>query len=120
MERVVQFDTKRKTLPRFDIPPSYPLETGEIRKKGGTAAAWLSSARAVRCALKWDNERNPCPMLYVSLETAPFITGRKEGMTSSQHGAYALGYTHPTMAKNNETRGSNAEQISCKFRLSSD
>src|SRR5947208_14254631 len=28
-----------------------------------TGVAWLSSARAVRCCLKWRNERNPCPML---------------------------------------------------------
>ncbi len=41
-----------------------------IRKDGSTAAAWLSSARAVGCSLKWENERNPYPMLYVSLETA--------------------------------------------------
>ncbi len=45
---------------------------------------------------------------------------RKERMTSSQHGAYDLGNTHPTMANNNEMRGGNAEQISVKFRLSSD
>src|ERR687891_2044826 len=31
-----------------------------------TGAAWLSSARAVRCCLKWRNERNPCPMLPAS------------------------------------------------------
>jgi hypothetical protein len=41
-------------------------------------------------------------------------------MTSSQHGPYDLGHTHPTMANNNETQGSNAKQISNKFRLSSD
>ena len=35
-----------------------------------TAAAWPSSARSVRSALKWDNERNPCRQLYVSDETA--------------------------------------------------
>ena len=43
-------------------------------------------------------------------------------MTSSQHGAYALGYTHPTMAKNNETQTSNGKQISeisPQFRLGS-
>lgn len=28
--------------------------------------------------------------------------GRKEGQTSSQHGPYALGYTHVTMDSNNE------------------
>ncbi len=41
-----------------------------IRKDGSTAAAWLSSARAVRYSLKWENERNPYPMLQVSSETA--------------------------------------------------
>ena len=46
--------------------------------------------------------------------------GRKERMTSSQHGAYDLGHTHPTMAKNNGMQSSNAKQISFKFRLSSD
>ena len=30
------------------------------RRRG---AAWLSSARAVRCRLKCHNERNPCPQL---------------------------------------------------------
>jgi hypothetical protein len=74
----------------------------------------------VGCSLKWDNERNPCLMLHISLETARVIRGRKEGTTSSQHGAYDLGHTHPTMAKNNGTQTGNGKQISCKFRLSSD
>jgi hypothetical protein len=101
-----------------------------IRKDGTTAAAWLSSARAVGCSLKWDNERNPCPMLYMSLETAHslsaemlfqyFESGRKERTTSSQHGAYDLGNTHPTMAKNNGKQTGNGKQIPLKFRLSSD
>ena len=62
-----------------------------------TGAAWLPSARAVRCTLKWGNERNPCRALYVSHETA-LARGRKVGTTSNQHGSYALGYTHDTMA----------------------
>lgn len=33
-------------------------------------------------------------------------------MTSSQHGAYAVGHTHPTMANNNESREDNLKQIS--------
>ncbi len=41
-------------------------------------------------------------------------------MTSSQHGAYDLGNTHPTMANNNGKQCGNATQIPCKFRLSSD
>ena len=38
-----------------------------------TGAAWLSSARAVRCWVKSRNERNPCRVLvgnYLSRETA--------------------------------------------------
>ncbi len=35
-----------------------------------TGAAWLSSARAVRCSVKSANERNPCCQLQVSGETA--------------------------------------------------
>ena len=41
-------------------------------------------------------------------------------MTSSQHGSYTLGYTHPTMAKNNELQASNGKlisEISPQFRL---
>ena len=41
-------------------------------------------------------------------------------MTSSQHGSYALGNTHPTMAKNNELQAGNGKlisQISPQFRL---
>ena len=102
MEHVVQFETKRKTSPRFDIPKSYFLETEKIRKKVGTGTAWLSSARSVRSALKWDNERNPCLVLNLSQETALiFLSGRKERQTSSQHGPYTLGYTHVTMGSNN-------------------
>ena len=35
-----------------------------------TGAAWSSSARALRCSVKSVNERNPCPVLYFSQETA--------------------------------------------------
>ena len=43
-------------------------------------------------------------------------------MTSSQHGSYALGHKHTTMAKNNELQASNSKQISeisPQFRLGS-
>jgi hypothetical protein len=39
-------------------------------RDGSTGAAWLSSARAVRCWVKSRNERNPCRRLDVSDETA--------------------------------------------------
>ena len=76
-----------------------------------TAAAWLSSARTVRCSLKWGNERNPRCLLNVQTGLPSIIRGRKVGMTSSQHGAYTLGYTHPTMAKNNGMQASDGKQI---------
>ena len=76
---------------------SSSVETWNVRKKASTGAAWLSSARSVRSALKWDNERNPHLVLNLSQETAPPLAERKEGQTSSQHGPYNLGYTHVTM-----------------------
>ncbi len=41
------------------------LETGWAARKGETCtgAAWLSSARVVRCRVKSSNERNPCRWL---------------------------------------------------------
>ncbi len=68
-----------------------PVKSGAV-----TSAAWLSSARAVRCWVKSRNERNPRCQL-ISLAILPRKTGRKVGMTSSQHGPYVLGYTHATM-----------------------
>ena len=45
-------------------------ETGCSFGTGCTGAAWLSSARAVRCWVKSRNERNPYRRLDVSGETA--------------------------------------------------
>ena len=120
MEHVVQFETNRRTSPGFDIQASYFLETGEIRKKVWTVAAWLSSARSVRSALKWDNERNPHPVLYLSQETASPLARRKEGQMSSQHGPYTLGYTHVTMDNYNGLCETARLCKSLKFVLSGD
>ncbi len=82
-----------------------------------TGAARLSSARALRCSLKWVNERNPYRVLQVSHETAPpkdrnpaahamyehacgatcdcdLWAGRKEGMMSNQRGPLIPWATH--------------------------
>ena len=49
-----------------------PLPKGWGTPRGAiTDAAWLSSARAVRCWVKSRNERNPCPVLLFSRDTAP-------------------------------------------------
>jgi hypothetical protein len=42
-----------------------------------TGAAWLPSARVVKCSVKSVNERNPHRMLYFSCETA--LVNREEG-----------------------------------------
>ena len=74
--------------PEMDVPA----------RDGCTGAAWLSSARAVRCWVKSRNERNPCRQLQC-LTRLPLTRWRKVGMTSSQHGPDVLGYTHATMAE---------------------
>ena len=61
-----------------------------------TGVAWLSSARAVGCSLKWGNERNPFRMLNCSYDTVG-LWPEEAGTTSSQHGPYIWGYTHTTM-----------------------
>src|SRR5215212_144116 len=40
-----------------------PLPKGSFRKDTRRGAAWLSSARVVRCWVKSRNERNPCLLL---------------------------------------------------------
>ena len=68
-------------------------------KDGWTGAAWLSSARVLKCSLKWGNERNPYLMLYVSSGTALFLGEEGEDDVKSAWPSDALGYTRATMAK---------------------
>ena len=79
------------------------METLDSFEGGGTGAAWLSSACTVRRTLKWVNKRNPHPVLNLT-GNCPLKARRKAGMTSSQHGPYALGYTHPTMGDKQRVR----------------
>src|SRR5213075_2860730 len=59
-----------------------------------TGAAWLSSARVVRCWVKSRNERNPRPVLLTGCKALRTLGGlpvpnrRKVGTTSSHHGPY--------------------------------
>ena len=51
---------------------------------GYTGAAWLSSARAVRCSVKSGNERNPCDLLLTraiesTLVRLPCFNGEEGG-----------------------------------------
>src|SRR5260221_11475151 len=83
--------------------PVWVGETPFFSSAGGnTGAAWLSSARVVRCWVKSRNERNPYLQLPSvrpgTLEKLPVTSRRKAGMTSSPHGPYGLGYPRATMA----------------------
>src|SRR5260363_12363 len=75
------------------LPLTWP-EPEEIRvcsqENRHTGAAWLSSARVVRCWVKSRNERNPYPWLLRkgTLRRLPVTNWRKVGMTSSPHGPY--------------------------------
>ena len=88
-----------------------------------TGAAWLSSARVVRCWVKSRNERNPCGQLPAvrpgTLAGLPSTRWRKVGTTSSHHGPYVQGDTRATM---DGTEGSEAAMRSGsqKAVLSSD
>ena len=83
------------------------------RKGRYTGAAWLSSARVVRCWVKSRNERNPYALVASiqlgTLERLPTLSRRKVGMTSSPHGLYIQGYTRATMVG---TKGSKAARWS--------
>ena len=92
--------------------------------RGGiTGAAWLSSARVVRCWVKSRNERNPCCMLPAGkLGTharLPETIRRKVGMTSNPHGPYGLGHTSATMTCTEGSQGA-IRSKSPKAGLSSD
>src|SRR5690349_21430411 len=100
--------------------PVWGREIGFFSRKGRcTGAAWLSSARVVRCWVKSRNERNPYCQLGC-LAGLPGETRRKAGMTSSQHGPYVQGYTHATMAattRSKPARGSESHQTRSQFGL---
>ena len=81
-----------------------------LTRTAGAGAAWLSSARALKCSLKWGNERNPYQVLYVSLGTAQLKVqdrGKRSWPSSWEEGgddvksawpSDTLGYTRVTMA----------------------
>ncbi len=79
------------------------LETGLVALRGETCtgAAWLSSARVVRCRVKSFNEKTltvSCHRVMAgTLAGLPVLNRRKAGMTSSPHGLYAQGFTRATM-----------------------
>src|ERR687894_1932346 len=59
------FNSKQRAEPYQPLTcPVWAVETLLFSSAGrNTGAAWLSSARVVRCWVKSRNERNPCPQL---------------------------------------------------------
>ncbi len=100
---MAQFDSTRRTLPGLDMQMVEARKGDDLARGVCTGAAWLSSARVVRCWVKSRNERNPCVLLPPGRETGALWTDclastrRKVGMTSSQYGPYGQGCTRTTM-----------------------
>jgi hypothetical protein len=69
-QRSVWFNSKQREEPYQGLTCACTMLRGMSLRGGHTGAAWLSSARAVRCWVKSRNERNPCGRLEVSGQTA--------------------------------------------------
>src|SRR5438067_9903099 len=59
-QRSVWFNSKQRAEPYQGLTCSRTTVRAVYLRDGCTGAAWLSSARAVRCWVKSRNERNPC------------------------------------------------------------
>jgi hypothetical protein len=97
-----------------------PLETlVDLARDGRTGAAWLSSARAVRCSLKWGNERNPRVMLHIHCGQSRLC---REGRSGRRQVSTALipWVTHTLQWRRTTCRKAAMSSKSLKFRLSSD
>ncbi len=69
-QRSVWFNSMRREAPYQGLTCQQNFRKREVLRGAGTGAAWLSSARAVRCWVKSRNERNPHARLQVSEQTA--------------------------------------------------
>ena len=83
-----------------------------------TGAAWLSSARVVRCWVKSRNERNPCPLLPAAVEIPAGDSGGTAGAKPEEGGddvksswSLRLGLHTCYNGQYRGLRGSNAEPI---------
>ena len=91
----------------------------EIRKDGSTGVAWLSSARAVRCSLKWGNERNPREMLHIHFGLPRLYRGGRRGRRQVSTSLMPW-VTHTLQWRTTKSSKSATTSKSHKFRLSSD
>ena len=118
------FNSKQREEPYLGLTCwCKPVETSAPLRSASTGAAWLSSARVVRCWVKSRNERNPRSQLPAvrpgTLGGLPVPNRRKVGTTSSHHGPYVQGYTRATMGRTKGCKSASSSQ-SQKAVLSSD
>ncbi len=92
---------REEPYPGLDMFGSPAERWGCSSENPYTGAAWLSSARVVRCRVKSLNEQTLVPscqrVMSGTLGRLPVLNRRKVGMTSSPHGLYDQGCTRPTM-----------------------
>src|ERR1700693_5627160 len=69
-QRSVWFNSMQREEPYQGLTCHCTAERSASLRGGGTGAAWLWSARVVRCWVKSRNERNPYRRLEMSGETA--------------------------------------------------
>ena len=78
-QRSVRFNSTQRAEPyQAWTPPCKRTETCDLRG-WGAGAAWLSSARAVRCWVKSRNERNPCGQLETHWPDRRLAAGGRRG-----------------------------------------
>ncbi len=96
------FNSMQREEPYQPLTSREPQETEGAVRNPKTGAAWLSSARVVRCWVTPVTSATlalSCQRVMAgTLRGLPVINRRKVGMTSSHHGPYGLGYTRATMA----------------------
>src|SRR3989475_9302422 len=100
------FNSKQREEPYLGLTCwCKPVETSAPLRSASTGAAWLSSARVVRCWVKSRNERNPRSQLPAvrpgTLGGLPALSRRKVGTTSSHHGPRSEEHTSELQSQSN-------------------
>ena len=101
----MRFNSTQRAEPYPGLTCACTAPKGVSLRGWRTGAAWLSSARVVRCWVKSRNERNPRGQLPTFLAGPPAANRRKVGTTSSHHGPYVQGHTRATMGRTEGCEG---------------
>ncbi len=115
---------REEPYPGFDMLGNPPEKEGCLSGSPCTGAAWLSSARVVRCRVSPLTSETLIPscqrVMPGTLGRLPVLNRRKVGMTSSPHGLYVQGCTRPTMRRtkgSEPARASKSQKNAAQFGL---